>query len=169
MLLWLSVFWALFLLVFSKHYLYMPLANKWSVLLFESLHWSVVGGQDIHTLSEAHRGAPKPPRLPSHSDVHAERGGGMVRFSQPIASEHMAWPRPASGSHMAGWSESSKAWLNMKSLLERCHLCGSTAGYCSTERKAWKYSRLSKPIAQARAVQAAELPLWFISPWGFYT
>lgn len=67
--------------------------------------FSSLGGQDIHTLSGAHRGH-------RQSDVHAERGG-VVRHFQPIVSEHMAKPRPWPGSHMAGWSESSRAWLNM--------------------------------------------------------
>lgn len=69
---------------------------------------------------------------------------------------------------MAGWNQSSKAWLNMTgcdwsaarrtpSLLEQSHLCGPAAGNWSPERKPWMYSRFSNTELFTWWVQAASL------------
>lgn len=45
-----------------------------------------------------------------------EREGGVVRLFKPIDSQQVAQPHLSSGSHVAGWSESSKAQLNMQAV-----------------------------------------------------
>lgn len=84
---------------------------KCIILLLISLHSSVLEARIFTPSVRPTEGLPNP-RGHRQCDVHAERGG-VVRYFRPITSEHMAKPRPRPGSHMAGWSESSRAWLNM--------------------------------------------------------
>lgn len=105
--------------------------------LYTDLSWSSIHS---HPQWGPGRGR-KPPRRPHVSVRSAQREGveGWGASSQSSEST-WAWPRPSVCSHMASWSGSSKAWLNMtccgwQSLLEQRHFCAGRAG-----RKPWKYS-----------------------------
>lgn len=50
--------------------------------------------QYIHTLSEAPQRGCKTPEAPCQCEVCAERGGGVVRYFQPIIWEHMGLTTP---------------------------------------------------------------------------
>lgn len=143
-----------------------------------------LGGRDIHTLREAHRGAPEPPEALRHRAVWCtcrERAEWWDTFNQ---SGHSTWPSsalPVALTWPAGVDPVRPGWTwravaggqeRTQSLLERCHLCGSTASNCGTDRKPWKYSRWSNLTLQHSPgpnvqIHSAGFPLWFYFPGVF--
>lgn len=84
-----------------------------SILLFILLH--LVG-----LLREASSRAANPPYTHTHPPSHHPLHGGARAREETIAANHVAGRgcghAPCTGFHVAGWSESSKAWLNATEL-----------------------------------------------------
>ncbi len=145
------------------------------ILLFISLHWSVLEARIFTPSVRPTTGLPNP-RGCCQSDVHGGRGrGGETLRTNHLRAHGLATPVLR---HSHGWLEwiqqglveHDRLWpaaRRTQSLLEQCHLCGWMAGYCSTERKAWKYSRLSNPIPFAGLYRQLHSEWCFLC--GFYS
>lgn len=99
------------------------------------------------------------------SVTYMQREGGVVRYFQPIISEPrhalpltLTWPAEVNPAR-PGWTWHTEFTGTVSPLWPSC----------STDRKAWKYSRLPKAAAFTRSVRAATLCCSFLCgliPWG---
>lgn len=124
--------------------------------------WSVLKARTF-TPCEAHRGASTP--LEGPMTVWGPcRQGRLVRYYQPIIWEHMAWPRRSSGSHMAGWSESSKSSSSSRVYWNRFHFCGWIVGNCDAAGKLWKCSRFPDraPVTRTHCFHHTTLKIYLV-------
>lgn len=124
-------------------------------------------------------GPPKPRGPPSVWPACGAGRSGETLPANHLRAHGQTTPLPRLSHGRLEWvqqglAEHDRLWLaarRTESLLEQCHLCGWTAGNCSTERKPWNYSRLPKPAPFTWAVQAPTLchTSVVLSPGSFYS